>query len=93
MLSINDISNIFIDMFGSRGVSEAINVVNCQGRNVMITCLKIRNWCGKNGVLHSSGYSHNISNDQSEREASHVRDAALQTIRLRHGLTLYGYMI
>ena len=27
MSSINDISNIFIDMFGSRGVSEAIKAL------------------------------------------------------------------
>ena len=28
------------------------NVVNCQDRNVMITYLTTRNWCGKNGVRH-----------------------------------------
>ena len=51
------------------------NVVNCQDRNVMITYLTTRNWCGKNGVRHPLGYSHNMSNDQFENDASYVRDA------------------
>lgn len=51
------------------------NVVNCQDRNVMITYLRTRNWCGKYGVRHSSRYSHNMSNDQFEDDASYVRVA------------------
>ena len=50
------------------------NVVNCQDRDVMITYLTKRNWCGKNGVRHSSGYSHNMSKDPFENDASYVRD-------------------
>ena len=50
------------------------NVVNCQDRNVMITYLTTRNWCGKNGVRHPLGYSHNMSNDQFENDALYVRD-------------------
>ena len=49
------------------------NVVNCHSRNVMITYLKTRNWCGKNGVRHSSGYSHSMSKDENEHDA-YVRD-------------------
>lgn len=50
------------------------SVVSCYDPNVMITYLTTHNWCGKNGVRHSSGYSYNMSNDQFEDDASYVRD-------------------
>ena len=51
------------------------NVVNCQDRNVMITYLTTRNWCGKNGVRHPLRDSGNMSNAHFEDDTMHVEDA------------------
>ena len=50
------------------------NVMNCQDRNIMISYLKTRNWCGKNGVRHPPGYSYNASTAGFEGGKSYDKD-------------------